>query len=690
MASFDSLRGRYVVRYLAGVLAICVLVSGSMVLVLANIAEGSLTTSTSNGVQSVAQEVSSKVESWVQDRERELTQLANLISTSGANSAQTGIELLARATTNDPFDEIELVDANGNTAASTGAAGAVSLAGQPWVTGIAESDQPYVGDLTLNATGDDLQWLFAVPASTNNNAFYGLLVGAVGLEPWTGPGGGSNQLAGLFSGVTGSGGVTTSVTAVDSSKSLIYRTSMGSPATLTSARMLALGALRTRISNAAVVDALKGGSGSARITIDGTDTMTGYAEVPSVSWAVLVSEPAGQALAGVDSLRNWGFILLGLGLVLAALFSFVMAQLEVRPIDALSRAARRVSGGDLTARVSPAGAEEIASLGEAFNLMVARLESLIGRVQGTSIDLSDSAIRLAAASNQLAATTARQSSSATETSASMEELARTSGQIAETVDRVAAQAAETRDRLERAREDILASSERTLSLTDRVRDIARILSMINDLADQTNLLALNAAIEAARAGEAGRGFAVVADEVRRLADRSKTLAADIANITQNVQGEASATVLAMDKGAEQLRDGLVLMERVAEASSGIRLATQQQQSATEQVVEAMEQVRVASQQVSTTAQELALASGSQAAMAGDLKQVSAVETTVPSGNGHRPGADRVVADGGSRVRGADGHAEPLAPRSAPAAGSRRPEPTKVGMAPPRNARSDHN
>jgi len=315
----------------------------------------------------------------------------------------------------------------------------------------------------------------------------------------------------------------------------------------------------------------------------------------------------------------------------------------VRPIRALSRAARRVSDGDLTVRVTPAGAVEVATLATAFNQMVEHLGALVGRVQGTSRELSDSAIRLAASSTELATTTARQSSSATETSASMEELARTSGQIAATVDVVAAQAAETRDKLERAREDILASSERTLSLTDRVRDITKILSMINDLADQTNLLALNAAIEAARAGEAGRGFAVVADEVRRLADRSKTLAADISQITVNVQVETSATVLAMDKGAEQLKDGLVLMEKVAKASSGIRLATQQQQSATEQVVEAMELVRIASEQVSTTAQELALASGAQATMSGDLEQASGMVPARPGGNGRHQPAGRSAA-----------------------------------------------
>jgi methyl-accepting chemotaxis protein len=640
---FDRLRGGYFVRFLAGVLAICVVVMGSMVLVLANVAEGSLTTSTSDGVQSVAQEVSSKVDSWVQDRERELTQLANLISTSGATTPGQAISLISRATSNDPFVELELVDTTGQPVAATGIGKEVSLVGQTWVTGITESGQPYAGDVALNTAGTDLQWLMAVPASTSNLQFSGLLVGAVGLEPWTGPGGGSNQIANLFAGVRGAGGVSTSVTAVDSSGRLVYTTSMGSASTLTSVQMLARGAVRTRVGNAAVTGALGGHSGAARMVMNGTDSITGYAEAPEVQWAILVSEPANQALNGVTALRNSGFIVLGIGLVLAALFSFAVAQVEVRPIRALSRAARRVSDGDLTVRVTPAGAVEVATLATAFNQMVEHLGALVGRVQGTSRELSDSAIRLAASSTELATTTARQSSSATETSASMEELARTSGQIAATVDVVAAQAAETRDKLERAREDILASSERTLSLTGRVRDITKILSMINDLADQTNLLALNAAIEAARAGEAGRGFAVVADEVRRLADRSKTLAADISQITVNVQVETSATVLAMDKGAEQLKDGLVLMEKVAKASSGIRLATQQQQSATEQVVEAMELVRIASEQVSTTAQELALASGAQATMSGDLEQASGMVPARPGGNGRHQPAGRSAA-----------------------------------------------
>jgi methyl-accepting chemotaxis protein len=399
--------------------------------------------------------------------------------------------------------------------------------------------------------------------------------------------------------------------------------------------MIKDGTLKTRVDNPAATAGLAGNGGASRLTIGGVDTITGFEKATSVGWAITVSENASQALNGVSSLVKAGFIVLGVGVLLLVAFAYLMARLQVQPILALSRTARGVSEGDLSARVSPTGAIEVSMLGANFNRMVERLESLVGRVRGTSSDLSDSAIRLSAASNQLAATTARQSSSATETSASMEELARTSAQIAETVEQMASQAADTRDKLEQAREEILSSAERTLNLTERVRDITKILSLINELADQTNLLALNAAIEAARAGEAGRGFAVVADEVRRLADRSKTLASDISKITESVQSETNSTVMAMDKGAEHLKIGLSLMEHVAEASSGIRLATKQQQSATEQVVEAMEQVRIASEQVSTTAQQLAVASSSQATMAGDLKQASAVTNPeAPGSNGH--------------------------------------------------------
>ena len=185
------------------------------------------------------------------------------------------------------------------------------------------------------------------------------------------------------------------------------------------------------------------------------------------------------------------------------------------------------------------------------------------------------------------------------------------------------QTAETRDNLEQAEEDIQLSSERTLALASRVNDIDGLLTLINEIADQTELLALNAAIEAARAGEDGRGFAVVADEVRRLAERSKTSAGDIAVIIDAVHGETNATVMAMEKGAKQMQQGLMLLDQVTDATDQVRLTTQQQRSATAQVVETMEQLTDASRQVAITAQQIAAAAGNLADLAGNLETTAA-------------------------------------------------------------------
>ena len=309
--------------------------------------------------------------------------------------------------------------------------------------------------------------------------------------------------------------------------------------------------------------------------------------------------------------------------VLAALavsvaLTVAVARRIARNVGVVARAAEDLAAGDFTQRAEVHSADEIGAMSNAFNAMAGALQRLVAGVQGASVDVSAAAAQLSSSAEELAATTTQQSAAVTETTATTEELARASSSIADTADEVAAQAGETRDNLEQAEADVLASGERTIALAAKVRDIGAILDLINDIADQTNLLAVNAAIEAARAGEDGLGFAVVADEVRRLAERSKESAGDIAKIVGTVQGETNATVMAMEKGAKQMRQGLTLLERVAEATEQVRFTTQQQRSATAQVVETMEQLTDASRQVSLTAQQIASAASSLAGLASEL------------------------------------------------------------------------
>jgi Methyl-accepting chemotaxis protein (MCP) signalling domain len=246
------------------------------------------------------------------------------------------------------------------------------------------------------------------------------------------------------------------------------------------------------------------------------------------------------------------------------------------------------------------------------------LRHMVFRLRG---EVTDSASKLSLAAQQLAAATQEQTAAATQTSASMEELARTSTSIADVVDRVAVQADEVRSNLELAQTELRASGERTLALAASVNEIQGILALLNEVSDQTNLLALNATIEAARAGETGRGFAVVADEVRRLAERSKSSSAQIARLVEGAQAQSSETVRALEKGVKQMERGLMMMQAMAEVSSQVQLATQQQRASTNEVVRAIEQIAQGSHTVADTAREIASAAASQGALAADLAKL---------------------------------------------------------------------
>lgn len=321
--------------------------------------------------------------------------------------------------------------------------------------------------------------------------------------------------------------------------------------------------------------------------------------------------------------RRFAFTAVGLALALSVALTLWVARRITSDVGVVASAAEELASGDLASRATVRSRDEVGTMAESFNTMADSLQTLVGQITAAGEAVTASATQLNSAADELAATTTEQSASVTEASATTEELARASASIAETVEVVAAQASETHENLEQAERDIDASASRTIALAEKVSEIGTILALINEIADQTNLLALNAAIEAARAGEGGRGFAVVADEVRRLAERSKSSAAGIAEIVEGIQEETNATVMAMEKGAKQMQSGLTLLTAVADGTAQVRLTTHQQRSATSQVVETMEQLSDASRQVSHTAGEIAAASAALAALAADLERTGA-------------------------------------------------------------------
>ena len=577
----------FFLRLLAGSLAVSVPVMLGLSIGLTYLSSQRTIEAASTATGDNAGNAALRLTDWYGERQRELAQVARIVADQ-VDSPGIANTIQGLGPVYPTFTVIEMVDLAGTVTASTNSIGDLGAsASAPWFA--ASLIKPTQQSIRKTATG--LDWIMTWPITGSDAKPQGVVVGSLRISAM------GDLLRQFDSHTTGA---STEVYVVDSQRLLLYSSDWVG---ITDATVMqAKGTLRIHDGSSAANSGIAGRSGSVRDTdYAGEDVLAGYAPVASLGWAVVSAVDANQALAAVGDEERIAALLIFLGILVVAGFAYLFARSETRPIAELADAAGAVAVGDLSRRVEPRGTREVHALGTAFNAMVSRLDGVMAELGG--------------AARELAATTQQQTAAATETSASMEELARTSTSIASTIDLVAEQADETRANLEQAQSDFAASGERTQALTGRVDEIKAILVLMREIADQTNLLALNAAIEAARAGDAGRGFAVVADEVRRLAERSKTSAADIARIVEGASAESHDTLLAMEKGASQMAQGMAMMAKVAEASAHVQMTTQQQRSATQQVVEAMEQITIGSRQIATTAQhisELALDGASEA------------------------------------------------------------------------------
>jgi twitching motility protein PilJ len=292
----------------------------------------------------------------------------------------------------------------------------------------------------------------------------------------------------------------------------------------------------------------------------------------------------------------------------------------------------QIARGDLTLRGKVTN-DALGNVVDSVNYMLDNFAKVLERVRNAAIDVSSSANQILVSSEQMSSGATQQDQEITNTSSAVEELTVSMKQVSNNAEasaeaaRRALDAAEqgnraVRDTLEgmqRIRASVQATAKKIKSLGDRSLEISEIINVINDITEQTNLLALNAAIEAARAGEAGRGFAVVADEVRKLAEHSRTATKDIAALIKAIQAETNEAVVVMEEGTKEVEVGARLADQAgkaleaistvvrqsAELVQEISLASKQQVRGTEGVANAMQIISSITRQTSTGARQTA-------------------------------------------------------------------------------------
>ncbi|MGF1705750.1 methyl-accepting chemotaxis protein [Enterovibrio baiacu] len=368
------------------------------------------------------------------------------------------------------------------------------------------------------------------------------------------------------------------------------------------------------------------------------DVLLASSYIPSLNWFVIAEVPSGEVY---DELTSTAQQLIIISIIVCALFAFgavFLASTITRPISDLAKVFHDLGEGegDLRQRLDASSQDEIGQLAKGFNGFVSKIHSVVTDVAATSDSLNRSANSVA----EHAKTT--QDNSLSQRDRTLQVVAAIN-QMGATVNEIAGNAAHAADSANHAAsetavgQDVVASAHRTINqlatdmnsmaeiirnLADNTQHIGGILDVIRGVSEQTNLLALNAAIEAARAGEQGRGFAVVADEVRSLASRTAESTNEIQTMIDKLQQEAQNAVDAMEtsqsltaEGANasenasaalaQINDQIVL---ISDINTQVATATEEQSTVVADINRNIEDINETTQNTADTAEHMARAS----------------------------------------------------------------------------------
>ncbi|WP_027937749.1 methyl-accepting chemotaxis protein [Anaeroarcus burkinensis] len=393
--------------------------------------------------------------------------------------------------------------------------------------------------------------------------------------------------------------------------------------------------------------------------VDGITRMAIYQPIELAGgqrWMIMITAPLDEANAEV---RHLTYIMLGLSvfcLLLAIGIAAVISKRFVAPILTLRDAAEHIAAGDLRSQeVAVQSQDELGQLAGSFADMSGKLRDLVVQVQRESQQVAAASEELTASAEQAAHAVQQVAGSVTEVAGGADRQLSVAREATTEVDALAKELAGASKRASEVQKSVAKTSQAAESggeaigkairqmqaldttvthsaqvvakLGERSQEIGQIVDTISGIAGQTNLLALNAAIEAARAGEQGRGFAVVADEVRKLAEQSQEAAGRIASLIGEIQGETGRAVEAMNKGTAEVKEGTVvagqagaafeeivgLIRKANEEVAAITTAIEQTVSGSGRIVHAVDDMQNVSRDTAEQTQTVAAATEEQAA-----------------------------------------------------------------------------
>ncbi len=361
---------------------------------------------------------------------------------------------------------------------------------------------------------------------------------------------------------------------------------------------------------------------------DGLEYFYDSAKIPTGDWTLVMRVGRDEVYQPLRSKLWISAITVSIGGLFVTGILFWLANSIARRIALAAKVAEEIAQGDLTGKIDAVGGDEAGQLLLSITKMTGNLNALIGQVKQSSILLTSTATKISANAKTQESAVNEFGASTTEIAAAVKEITATSQELSKTMNSVTESASETATLADAGREGLegMESAMSTLSeanssissklavISERAKNINRVVTTISKVADQTNLLSLNAAIEAEKAGEYGLGFSVVAREVRRLADQTAVATLDIDQMVKEMQSSVSAGVMEMDKFTEHMRQGsetvhnistqlgsiIEHVQELTEQFETVRQGMNTQASGAQQINNAMGQLTDAAQSTSTS------------------------------------------------------------------------------------------